>query len=83
MPPKVTLPKASKDAFAINPSLEKILRRQWAVDPAWLKHVKPDILERISLLQSVYEADVAKLETQIQARYTEFVSAAAKIAQKG
>jgi hypothetical protein len=48
-----------------------------------LKHVRPEGLQQISVLQAQYEMDVARLETQIQARYAEFAAAAAKIAQKG
>jgi len=82
MPPKVKLPEASKEAFAINPALEKILRRQWAVDPAWLKYASPEVLQEISRLQARYESDVAQLESQIQTRYAEFAKEASAIAQK-
>jgi len=83
MPPKVKLPEASNEAFVINPVYEKILRRQWAVDPAWLKNVKPDVLKKIHVLQAQYEADIAHLESQIQARHAEFAKQAAALAQNG
>jgi len=69
MPGPVKLPKAAKEAFAVNPIDAIIGRLQWKVDPPYLRGVREEVLREIGKIHMKYLADEANLESQKQAAF--------------
>ena len=76
----VKLPVAEEGAFVLNAALERIWRRQWVVDPPYLRFLKDEIRVNLAKEQLRYEADVAQLEAQAATRLAAHMKAIVEIA---